>query len=254
MSVLKQRVSERLQELGLSQSELARMAGVSPSFITDIMTERKKSVRADALLRIAAALRVEPPYLTFTSQLSHIPKQGPEAELPPDDAAVVWKAPAYDSQVPPPLALLAPFIKAEQEANWAPYLGGGTYLPVFAATGGSQTIIPGPQPHARVRRPPQLAQACGCYAVRVATDNLAPRYLKGELVYGQPERSLVGARWVIAVRKSFAGALLGLWKVKGFADTGIHLAESERGPSSLLPYAELIALHRIVLAGEDVAA
>lgn len=254
MSILKQRVAERLRELNMSQSELARMADVSPSFITDIMTERKKSIRSDALLRIAAALKAEPTYLTFASRLGHISKRGVEAELPPDDAEIEWAAPVYDSQVPPPLALLNPFITAEQEASWATYLNGGAYLPVFAAANGSQTIIPGPQPQARVGRPPQLAQACGCYAVRVATDDLAPRYLRGELVYGQPERSLVGARWVIAVRKSLPGARLGLSKVRGFADVGIHLSESERGTAALVHYADLVALHRIVLAGDDVAA
>ncbi len=253
MTLLKERVGERLRELGLSQSDLARQAGVSPSFITDIMTERKRSIRSDALVRIATALGVEPTFLTVTSRLARLPRSGPEAELPPDDGDSAWSAPACDAQVPPPLALLAPFITAEQEADWAAYLNGETYLPVFAGADESGTILVGRQPHARVRRPPQLVEVRGSYAVRVPNDDLAPRYLRGELVYGQPERSLLGARWIIAVMKSPAGARLGLRQVKGFTETGVHLSTGQGRSPSRVPHADLIALHRIVLAGDDVA-
>lgn len=253
MSILKQRIGERLSQLDMIQSDLARKAAVSPSFITDIMTGRKKSIRSEALLRIAAALEVEPSFLTVASRLGRIPRRVPEDEVPDDDADAQWIAPVYDVQVPPPVALLASFITPAQEDSWAAYLKNDAYLPVFAAVDGQDTIIPGPQPQARVGRPPQLAQIRGCYAVRVATDDLAPRYLKGELVYGEPERSLVCARWVIAVRKTLLGARLGVWQVRGFTKIGIYLTPGERRPTVLVRYAELIALHRIVLAGDDVA-
>lgn len=253
MSVLKQRVGERLRKLNLSQSELARKADVSPSFITDIMTERKKSIRSDALVRIAAALEVEPSYLTVASRLGRIPRMGPEVDLPLAGADFRRTVPVYDAQIPPPLALLAPFITIKQETSWRTYLNDGDYLPVFAAADGSEKIILGPQPHARVGRPPQLAQARGCYVVRVPSEHLAPRYLKGELVYAQPERSLIGACWVVALGKSPLGARLGLWRVKGFAKTGIHLSPGDKWPTAFVHYADLVALHRIVLAGDDVA-
>ncbi|WP_187272495.1 helix-turn-helix domain-containing protein [Methylobacterium sp. WL9] len=246
MSVLKQRIGERLSKLGLNQSELARRAGVSPSFVTDIMTERKKSIRSEPLFRIAAALEVEPSYLTVASRLGRLPRSGPEADMPFDDADL--------ASVPPPVKLLAPFITADQEADWGAYLENDAYLPVFAALVKSENLIVIQQPHARVRRPPQLADVRGSYAVRVPNDDLSPRYLKGELIYAQPERSLIGARWIVAVRTLPAGGRLELQRARGFTEIGIHLAAGERQSSSLVPYTDLIALHRIVLAGDDVAA
>lgn len=53
---LKERVENRLAELGLGAVEAATAAGIERTFIRDILIERKRSVRADGAEKLARAL------------------------------------------------------------------------------------------------------------------------------------------------------------------------------------------------------
>lgn len=57
---LKEIVIERLNQLGLGAVEAATAAGIERTFIRDIVEDKKKSVRADKLPVLAAALKLDP--------------------------------------------------------------------------------------------------------------------------------------------------------------------------------------------------
>lgn len=63
ISTIGERVSERLEELGMSQAELARRAGLTPSAVSAWVTKGIKTAKAEALLAAANALKVHPMWL-----------------------------------------------------------------------------------------------------------------------------------------------------------------------------------------------
>ncbi|WP_156647968.1 helix-turn-helix transcriptional regulator [Methylobacterium sp. Leaf88] len=63
LSLLKQRVSTRLSQLDMSPAEAARRGGLAKDFIYDILNERKKTVRADSIEKLARALDCDWQYL-----------------------------------------------------------------------------------------------------------------------------------------------------------------------------------------------
>lgn len=78
---LGKRIIERLGVLQLSQAEAARRAGVAPSWITDLVKGRKRSVRIDTLSGIARALLTSPAYLTGETSDPNPPGVGDAAQL-----------------------------------------------------------------------------------------------------------------------------------------------------------------------------
>lgn len=62
-TMLKRRVVERLNELGLEPIPAATAVGLERNFINDIINEKKKTVRGDMIAKLAQALKCEPDYL-----------------------------------------------------------------------------------------------------------------------------------------------------------------------------------------------
>ncbi len=60
MSTLKEIVVERLKQLQIGAVEAATSAGIERTFIRDIVEDRKKSVRADSVIKLAKALKLDP--------------------------------------------------------------------------------------------------------------------------------------------------------------------------------------------------
>lgn len=65
--MLKDRIAERLQALGINQFEAAERAGKNAHFIYDFMTGRKRSFKGDGPIRLAQALECSIEYLTGES-------------------------------------------------------------------------------------------------------------------------------------------------------------------------------------------
>jgi transcriptional regulator with XRE-family HTH domain len=57
---LRNLLRERLDQLGISQGELARRAGFNAQYISDILTGKKLSIRRDSVFKLALALEVSP--------------------------------------------------------------------------------------------------------------------------------------------------------------------------------------------------
>jgi transcriptional regulator with XRE-family HTH domain len=63
MSQLAQRLQQRLNDLGLSQKELADSCGISAPAVNDWLSGKTKSLKASTLLKAAKALAVSPQWL-----------------------------------------------------------------------------------------------------------------------------------------------------------------------------------------------
>jgi transcriptional regulator with XRE-family HTH domain len=64
-----QRIRERREQRGIQQQELAAMAGIDQSTLSQIETGKTKNPEAGTILNVAAALQVSPYLLVF----DHIP-------------------------------------------------------------------------------------------------------------------------------------------------------------------------------------
>jgi transcriptional regulator with XRE-family HTH domain len=78
MSTVGQRVKQRRRELGMSQDALAKRAGISKSFLSDLETG-KRSLGAETLLDLARAMDLSLDYLMTGNESS---SQKPEAQIP----------------------------------------------------------------------------------------------------------------------------------------------------------------------------
>ncbi|MBS2781709.1 helix-turn-helix transcriptional regulator [Aeromonas salmonicida] len=63
MKTFGQRLEEKLQELGISMSELARRTGLSKSVISNTINNPNREMRVSSLISIAKVLRVDPIWL-----------------------------------------------------------------------------------------------------------------------------------------------------------------------------------------------
>jgi transcriptional regulator with XRE-family HTH domain len=63
MSQLAQRLQQRLNDLGMSQKELADSCGISAPAVNDWLSGKTKSLKASTLLKAAKALAVSPQWL-----------------------------------------------------------------------------------------------------------------------------------------------------------------------------------------------
>lgn len=61
---LKDRVRQRIEEIGESPITLAKSVGLERGYINDILIGRKVSIRGDKIALVARALRCDPSYLT----------------------------------------------------------------------------------------------------------------------------------------------------------------------------------------------
>ena len=95
---MRQRVNQRLIELGLNASEAARRGGLERSFVKDLLLGKKKSVRGVGLLRLAYALNVSPAWLTGHSEEVGVPPD--ISELPPEHGAETKDASAEQKAIP----------------------------------------------------------------------------------------------------------------------------------------------------------
>lgn len=58
-TTLQDRVNKRLQQLGLRETDVAKLAGVNRSFLHDVLRGRSKRPNPEKLLRVATALKVD---------------------------------------------------------------------------------------------------------------------------------------------------------------------------------------------------
>ena len=63
-TTMQERVQSRLNALKINAFEAARRAGLRREFVSELLSGRKKSIRGDAIPKLARALECDPDYLT----------------------------------------------------------------------------------------------------------------------------------------------------------------------------------------------
>lgn len=158
------RVAARRSELGHSQSELARRAGVKAQSIQQL--EKGEVKRPRYLLELARALDVSPEWLSYG---------GRAPSLPPAVAARPGLSDVHFPEQPPELPPL------QTMSRDIPVRG-------TAAANRIGEFQVGESPIDHVRRPPGISGARDVYAIYVVGESMEPRFFEGDLVYVHPHR------------------------------------------------------------------
>lgn len=269
---LGRRVAERLAAKGLSQADLARRAGVSPAFVSDLIGLRKSTVRTAALRAFAHALGTSVDYLVgLTDNPSilaglRVATDEPDADIPdeddipdllPDDDPSIPRRVRHPMPLPKMqdrlLAKHAP-LSQMTELYWRQRLG-RKFLPVLDMhDDATLPLVPGLLFDARILRPPTLPLTA--YALKLATDEMSPRYLRGELVYAAPERHRHRSLYaVVSLRIADEPRRLLVRRIAEYLASGLLLTTekdyaTKRDPI-FVSYDNLISFHPIVMSGED---
>ncbi|WP_414470720.1 S24 family peptidase [Microvirga sp. M2] len=205
MEELQKRVAARLAAINKGPVEAATSAKLERNYIRDITEGKKKSVRADKLEQLAAALETTIEYLTARTNdpsragadiIARDPKSGPMA-LVEGKTYQHFEEPALRHFEEPPLRPLPPepntdLARAEDVPSFRGF-GGPRSVPVYGtAVGGGnddgdfrfngETIDYAP-------RPPGIASRKDVYVLYVRNDSMAPRFEEGERLYVDPHRT-----------------------------------------------------------------
>lgn len=222
-----ERVKKRREQLGLSQSEVARRTGIKPQAIQQL--EAGDTKRPRNILELAAALEVSPDWLLGAT----------ETEPPPP-------APhqAADTFAFQPVAVPQP---AELRQG----------LPVYgAAACGDEnncdfelngTVVN------RVAYPPALANVQGAYALYARGTSMEPRYFEGELVYVHPFKAVhPGAFVVIQLRPKHEGAPVRamIKRIVRRSASRVEVEQFNPAKTFTIASSEIVAIHRILTGDE----
>ena len=184
MATLGERVRERREEIGLSQSALAQLVGIKQQSIQAI--ESGKSRGTKYLVRLAHALRLRPEDLEAPSLTASQPAR-----------------PDPDHQLPrPPLADVLP--QAAPAAAW-----GGRDLPIYGkAQCGPEGYVTFPQGAIDwYPRPPELAGVRDAFAVFAEGDSMPRIAPAGSTVLVHPHRAYRKDDLVVVVKRDGSLAL-----------------------------------------------
>ncbi|NDV87994.1 repressor protein C [Aurantimonas aggregata] len=158
---LKANVEQRLRELGRTPAEATRRGGLERTFIHDILSGRKKSVRGPNVERLARGLDATLEWVW-------------SAQNEPGDETRLHPAPA-----PIPNASFPPRYERFPQGETVPLLG-------QSVTGPNGRFVLNGSEVGRLFRPPNLLGVEGAYAVKVYGTSMEPRFKAGEAVWINP--------------------------------------------------------------------
>jgi transcriptional regulator with XRE-family HTH domain len=269
---LGRRVAERLAVRGMSQADLARRAGVSPAFVSDLIGLRKSTVRTAALRAFATVLGTSVDYLVGLTDNPSVLAGLLVADEPPDYAARKQDVasdllPEDDPTIPRRVLHPMPMPKMQDrllskhaplsqmtELRWRQRLG-EKFLPVLDLHDDATLPIASTMMFdARIPLPPFLPPTA--YALKISGDEMAPRYLKGELVYAVPERQRLPSLYaVVGLRVPDGPNRLTARRVAEYLDSGLLLTTEKDHAAKRDPvfasHENLISFHPIVMASDD---
>lgn len=157
MTKLQEIVKKRVEELRLKAGPASLAAGLSKGFIYDILRGKKNDVKAENLVKLARALRLDPQALSNGEAV-------PVAQAP--------SAPESNASFPP---------------RYQSFTSDG-YVPLRGQSVGGPNgrfILNGAEV-GRLFVPPTLEGVEGAYAVRVFGTSMEPRFKAGETVWINP--------------------------------------------------------------------
>ena len=221
MANFSEKVLERRQALGLSQSELGKAAGLSYQAIQQIEEGRSKSTRR--LVPLARALKVTPEWLT--SDEDHAPPAAPFT-VSPVPATSAAPGELYVHQMPRDLQVLGGALCGEDG--------------LFEFNG---------QALDHVRRPPRLLGIKDAYAVYINGDCMSPWREHGDLVYVHPHvPAKINDYVVVQLRPEIEGGAMPAYIKRLVRRTAANLLLVQYNPRKELtiPTRRIAAVHRII--------
>lgn len=162
MNKLQEIVSQRLKEIGLGPVEAANKGGLERTYIRDIVTGKKATVKSDKIGLLAAALDLDPEALARNEAVPKPGGGGPSAAAPKPNASFPPQYQQFDTSRRIPL-----MGQSEAGANGKFIMNGQKVADVFC--------------------PPGLENVPDAYAVRVYGTSMEPRYRAGETVWLNPQ-------------------------------------------------------------------
>ena len=255
-STLAWRVSARMAELGLSQSDIARRGRFNTTFVSDLLRGKKLRLHAGNYGPLARALLTTEAYLKVGTQPS-------EAEVERLKAQVGWQPEvassdtefnaneAADLDIISQLATPA----ASSDANADQVEKSGRF-PVYRSGGrfdGGSVVEGFPLYHLTL---PMNVQAQGLYAVAISDTTMSPRYEPGELIYAHKAAAARPKDYVSILVK---GRVNYRDSVIAYIRQLVHESAEEVIVRQISPSVEtrfardsVVGIHRVVFSGEPI--
>lgn len=233
---LKKLVEVRLKLLGVAGTKAATDSGLGRTFINDILHERKRTVRADAVDRLATALRLAPEEIALAQRGIWLDRWESVSERLGEQA------------LQEPLAIAQ---SAAGRANPAD-------VPLIGLAMGAivQNNITGfklsEKPIDFVKRPPALANSVDVYAILVSGDSMAPMHPSGELRFVNPHRPANAGDTVIVRTKLWDAAPEQAYIKVLRRRTPNHIVLEQLNPSATIeiPLSVIDGVHRVLTTRE----
>lgn len=245
-----------MAELGLSQSDIARRGRFNATFVSDLLRGKKLTLHAGNYGRLARALLTTEAYLQAGTEPSEAEIERIKAEVGlqsestyaetvpgPDTAADLD---AIARHFPDQATRRAEMEKAEELGRFPVYRSGGRF-------DGGSIVESFPLYHLAL---PIKVQAKGLYAVAVSDMSMSPRYEPGELAYAH-RQALARPRDYVSIL--VRGRVNYREVVIAYIRQLVHESPDEVIVRQISPSIEtrfarasIVAIHRIVLAGEPI--
>lgn len=255
-STLAGRVSVRMAELGLSQSDIARRGRFNATFVSDLLRGKKLTLHAGNYVRLARALLTTQAYLQVGTQPSVVEIERIKSEVgwQPEGASVKAELhPDIESDFD---AIAMDFVgraASQADAKKAAEIG---RFPVYRSGGrfdGGSIVESFPLYHLTL---PMKVQADGLYAVAISDTTMSPRYEPGELVYAHkaaPARPKDYVSILVKGRVNYRDAII------AYVRQLVHESADEFIVRQISPSIEtsfardsVVGIHRVVFAGEPI--
>lgn len=221
------RIDERLAATGLTERGAALAAGLQVDTIRDLRREKKQSLSARSLAKLAAVLGTTADWLTGTQAAPLLSGSEPPPSRDPEFSLAGVPLPARSSM-----------------SQDVPVLGTAAGSVIKSVVGfqfeGGQIDM--------VRRPPALAGARDLYAIYVEGDSMDPVHPAGSLRFVHPHRPpLIGDTVVVMTKHHDGDPGQGYIKVL-MKRTGTTLYLQQYNPAAVLevPVQFVVSVHKVL--------
>jgi len=275
---LGKRILERLRVLEISQAEAARRAGVAPSWLSDLLKGRKKSVQSHNLTRMARALLTTPSYLMGESS-DPTPREVQSADELAKLLPEFLSAPPIMRRLPPNTdfatesaghrrpfrantpkftqSFISPAMLLTLRKHWDETLGPDprARIPLFtepvkgmpgAVQGGMGLPVP-------TLSLPVLEGSSGAYALAIPDDSMMPAVEPYSLVYAKPSILFFGGMVALRVVDPEAGPVFLVRTLLEKTDTSLCVSLLAQGQPELIPLDTVRSIHPVYAIGRDPA-
>ncbi|MBO9591152.1 LexA family transcriptional regulator [Devosia sp.] len=258
-TAIAQRVEQRMEDLGISQAEVARRGRFNRAFISDIIVGRKVKLRDRNYVRLAHALLTTPQYLRFgiPPTKEEMALLGAGGLLPPSSAEGSEQsaedmeaiARAFDDFSLEQSSRIEPIAEARRTVGWTKTPA----IPLFRSEGRSDGAAVIRNPAAQMVQGPHFAVR-DWYALAIADATMAPRYEAGDYVYAAQGNDVRAKDYVVVRVASRVGRTpVQLAYVRQLLRrTPDEIVVRQLSPSieTVIPQATVLSIDRIVVAGE----